>query len=105
VSRQWNVRNNNLYIQSLEKAELNFEKEILTPDQQYNEYILTSLRTMWGTDLAQIKRMGEKYLKNCVSEVETYIASGDVILKENFLFLTDKGKLIGDRIASDLFLV
>ena len=28
-----------------------FEKEILTPVQQLNEYIMTSLRTMEGLDL------------------------------------------------------
>ena len=105
VSRQWNVRNNNLYIQSLEKGELNFEKEILTKDQQYNEYILTSLRTMWGTDLKRVREFGERYFNECMNEARTYIDSADVILKDDRLFLTDKGKLIGDRIASDLFVL
>jgi len=36
-SRQWNISNNALYIQSLEKNELRFEVEILTTSQRYNE--------------------------------------------------------------------
>lgn len=104
-SRQWNVRNNNLYIQALEKGELNFEKEILTPDQQYNEYILTSLRTIWGTDLNRVKQFGESYLASCMKEAGAYINSGAIIQKESHLHLTDKGKLLSDKIASDLFVV
>jgi oxygen-independent coproporphyrinogen III oxidase len=104
-SRQWNISNNALYIRSLEKDELNFEKEELTLDQQYNEYILTSLRTIWGTDLDRISRnFGNNYLVNCNTEAERYIKAGDIILKENKLFLTDKGKLIADKIAADLFI-
>ncbi|MCW3105358.1 MAG: putative oxygen-independent coproporphyrinogen oxidase [Bacteroidetes bacterium] len=104
TTRQWNVSNNALYIRSLEKGELHFEQEELTPAQRYNEYVLTSLRTMWGTSLDHISRsFGDELLQNCLAEAEKYIRSGDLLTKENKLFLTDKGKLIADRIASDLF--
>lgn len=104
-SRQWNVRNNNLYIQALQKGVLNYESEVLTPNQRYNEYILTSLRTIWGVDLDRIKQFGENYLANCTKEAETYINSGDITLQESRLYLTDKGKLLADKISSDLFVV
>jgi oxygen-independent coproporphyrinogen-3 oxidase len=104
VSRQWNISNNGLYIQSLEKNELNFEREALSADQRHNEYILTSLRTIWGTDLEYIKeQFGTEFLKNCMKQAEKYIQSGDLVNEENKLFLTDKGKLIADRISGDLF--
>src|SRR6185503_4418719 len=51
VSRQWNISNNNIYIESLSKKEIPFEKEILTDAQKLNEYIMTSLRTVEGLDL------------------------------------------------------
>ncbi len=103
-TRQWNISNNALYIQSLEKNKLNFEEEILTEQQQYNEYILTSLRTMWGTDLSYIEKyFGKDYLSYCVNESEKYILQGDIKEEENKLFLTDKGKLFADKIAGDLF--
>jgi oxygen-independent coproporphyrinogen-3 oxidase len=54
LSRQWNVSNNNLYIRSLAKNELIFEKENLTTTQMLNEYIMTSLRTMEGIDLSSV---------------------------------------------------
>ncbi|OYT12903.1 MAG: coproporphyrinogen III oxidase, partial [Bacteroidetes bacterium 4572_114] len=61
VSRQWNVSNLKSYISSVEKNEINFQKEILTKTQKYNEYVMTSLRTMWGIDLEKVKTdFGEK---------------------------------------------
>ncbi|MDQ3046523.1 MAG: radical SAM family heme chaperone HemW [Bacteroidota bacterium] len=110
-SRQWNVSNNSLYIKSLEKGELNFEKEDLTTDQRYNEYILTTLRTIWGTDLRYIeKHFGEKFKSYCLNEAESHLINGSVVKEKpgdagssEHLFLSDKGKLLADKIASDLF--
>ncbi|MEJ7684288.1 MAG: hypothetical protein WKG06_41845 [Segetibacter sp.] len=70
TSRQWNVANNALYIQSLLKGLVPFEAEVLTTEQQLNEYIMTSLRTMEGISLQKVKQnFGEdkyEYLdKNC----------------------------------------
>lgn len=103
-SRQWNIANNAQYIQSLEKGELSYEQEILTQNQQYNEYILTTLRTMWGTDLQYIKtKFGSDYHSYCLSEAHKYIDNKDIIQQENKLYLTNKGKLFADKIASNLF--
>lgn len=104
VSRQWNVSNNALYINALEKDELNFEREELTTIQRFNEYVLTSLRTIWGTDLQYIgEHFGEASAAQGLKVAEKYIGSADLQYEENKLILTDKGKLIADRIASDLF--
>lgn len=104
TSRQWNVRNNNVYIRSIEEGKLNFEKEILTTEQRYNEYVLTSLRTMWGTDLDIIKTtFGQEYLDHFIHEAEEHFGSSNILQEKNKVFLTDKGKLLADKIASDLF--
>ncbi len=103
-SRQWNISNNNVYIRSLEKGELNFEVETLSPGQQYNEYVMTSLRTIWGCDLNHIRNhFGQKMLEHCNEEAEFYIHSGSLVQKGNVLLLSDEGMLIADRISGDLF--
>ncbi|MBL7884829.1 MAG: radical SAM family heme chaperone HemW [Bacteroidia bacterium] len=103
-NRQWNVSNNALYISSLEKGQLNFEKEELTEVQRYNEYVMTSLRTMWGVSLDYIQQnYGSAYVNYFLEEAKKYMISEDVLNDENKLYLTDKGKLIADKIASDLF--
>lgn len=105
VSRQWNVSNNAVYIKGMEEGRVECEWEELTVEQRYNEYILTSLRTMWGTDLNYVRsEFGGTFQDYCLRACEKYI--GEMIVYEkNKLFLTDKGKLIADKIASDLFKV
>ena len=104
-SRQWNISNNPLYIQAIEKGVLNFEKEELTLHQRYNEYILTSLRTMWGADLNYIETaFGRDYVTHGLKEVEKYLETGKVLHQENKLILSDNGKLFADKIASDIFI-
>ncbi len=101
VSRQWNVANNAAYLRSLNEGEIPFEKEILTPEQRYNEYVMTSLRTMWGCDLKKIGELGyeEHFLKN----VEPYLSEGIVERSDAIFKLTPKGKFLADGVASQLF--
>ena len=104
-SRQWNISNNLKYIRALEKNELSFEKEILSLGDSYNEYIMTSLRTMWGVDLEQVKnRFTESKLLHLQNEIKKHIDSGSVTNTDNKLLLTSKGKLLADKITSDLFI-
>jgi oxygen-independent coproporphyrinogen-3 oxidase len=111
TSRQWNISNNSVYISSLGKNEIPFEKEVLTPTQQVNEYIMTSLRTMEGLDL---KIVGSSESRACLpdrqvqsrdirSRSQKFIDAGKMILKNNRLILTDEGKLFADGIAAELF--
>jgi len=100
VSRQWNISNNNIYINSLGKNEIPFEKETLTATQQLNEYIMTSLRTMEGTDLNKISETKSFEL---LAASRKYIDAGKMIEENNFLKLTNEGKLFADGIAADLF--
>jgi oxygen-independent coproporphyrinogen-3 oxidase len=100
-SRQWNISNNNIYIESFEKNEIPFEKEILTKSQKVNEYIMTSLRTQEGLNLDKVNEAMSNDLR---AASRKFIDSGKLILKENILLLTKEGKLFADGIAADLFI-
>ena len=102
--RRWNIANNSLYIQSLQQDTLPFEEEILTPQQQLNEYIMISLRTMEGCSLEVIeKKYGADYLETIMRMADKYLQSGKLLLENNHLVLTKEGKLFADGIAADLF--
>ncbi len=106
ISRQYNISNNALYIRAIQAQKLPFEIEILTPFDQVNDYLLTSLRTIWGCDLAVIQEIAHIDLREVQkSYVDTFLENGWIVIENNRLFLTPKGKLFADRIASDLFLV
>src|SRR5690606_21445795 len=47
-TRQWNVRNNIQYIRSIQAGRVPCEQEVLTMADKLYEYIMTSLRTIWG---------------------------------------------------------
>ena len=99
-SRQWNVSNNHAYIDSIKKGRVPFEMEILTPVQQLNEYIMTSLRTMEGLDLEKIDY---EYREKLNASSNKFIDGGLMRKQQNQLILTREGKLLADGIAAALF--
>jgi len=102
-SRQWNVANNAKYIASgLALA----EKEELSLADQLNEYLMVRLRTKWGIDLNYVResfeKMGHPYPEK---KFQTWITQGFAQIENDFLMLEGEGKLIADRLSSDIFVV
>jgi oxygen-independent coproporphyrinogen III oxidase len=99
-SRQWNVSNNQQYIEAIHSSVIPFDKEILTPEQKLNEYIMTSLRTSEGINLDKLeKEMADQLIKKSAK----YTGSGLMTNNNNFLVLTKEGKLLADGIAAAFF--
>jgi oxygen-independent coproporphyrinogen-3 oxidase len=106
TSRQWNIANNALYIQSLHKNIVPFETETLTANQRFNEYIMTGLRTMEGLSLQKVTNdFGELQTQELLQSAETYIRLSTLKIENDYLQTTTKGKLMADGIAADLFRV
>lgn len=111
-SRQWNVANLTQYIDADFDADfdagtdsgLYFEKEILTKDDKFNEYVMTSLRTSWGCNIKKITSdYGISYANHFLKNIKKYLGSGVMINREDNIILTDKGMLLADGIAAELF--
>ena len=106
ISRQWNVASNKQYIERVNKDGLYFEVEKLSNTQQYNEYIFTALRTIWGVNIDYInKQFGQEALKNFKKQVLKWENTGKINQQEGTYTLTKDGKLFADSVASDLFIV
>ena len=104
--RRWNVANTCLYIDELMQGRMASEEEILSRDQQFNEYIMTALRTMWGVDLKKVSEgFGQEYMQHLKKESAHFIAKGLMEEKEDILVITEKGKFLADGIAAELFIV
>ena len=85
-------------------------KPVVYPDacnqQQYNEYIFTSLRTIWGIELDYIEtRFGKDAQQYFKQQIQNWINQEKVKQQNNNFTLTKKGKLYTEAIASDLFIV
>jgi len=103
-SRQWNTAHLKNYISGIENEIPAFEKENLNVQQRYNEYVMVSLRTMWGIDISIIgSKFGKVYKDYFLNGIRKFIAGDLVILQDSSYVLTDKGQLFADGIAAELF--
>ena len=104
--RSWNVKNNTKYIKILLENQLPIERETLTKTDQYNEYIMTGLRTIWGVSLVTVTdNFGRNYAIYLKSESEKYIQQELLYFEDEILKTTKKVKFLVDGIASDLFML
>ena len=104
--RQWNVANNSRYIKAINQGVPLIEEEILSEKEQFNEYIMVSLRTIWGANLDLIELRFSAFLVDYFNfSVTKWTKSGEIEQNGNIFKLTQKGKILADRITSDLFYV
>ena len=105
-SRSWNVSNNKLYVSDIKNNKMYHQKEKLTHIDQYNEYIMTGLRTMWGISLSNLQeKFGKKIENYFVKKSKKFIESKLLIIENDLIKTSKKGKFLSDGIASDLFLI
>lgn len=102
-SRRWNISNNSQYLKQF-AANAYYEVEILTKNDQWNEIIMTGLRTSSGVSIDQLSAIFP------VDEVfqqtlHTFEKEGLIECSNHQLVLTEKGRLQADFIASEFFKV
>lgn len=103
-TRQWNIANNALYISSIENNIVPFESEKLSEATQYNEYMMTSLRTIEGCSYDYVLEIfGESVLDKTKKIAAHFIQNGQLLEQNNNLKVTQQGKFFLDGIAADFF--
>lgn len=106
TTRSWNVANNSIYIKNIQQEKLPLTTETLSLDDQYNEYVMTGLRTIWGISLTYIQEeFGADYKLHTLKCAETHLTEKTLQQENTILKTTQKGKFLCDGIASDFFKV
>jgi len=106
TNRSWNVSNNTKYIKAILENKLPNEVEELSKNDQFNEYIITGLRTIWGVSLAEVElEFGIDYKNKLLVSAENFIIQELLEIDNYVLKTTKKGKFLADGIASDLFIL
>ena len=100
-----NIANNSTYLKSIFKhQQLDCSIEVLTEQQKLNEYLMTSLRTIWGCDLNKIEQdWGAQEVAILKKESQIFIEKNWMSTEQQSLKLTKEGRLFADHIASELF--
>ncbi|MCZ4242750.1 radical SAM family heme chaperone HemW [Pedobacter punctiformis] len=105
-NRYMNPANNALYTETLTGNKLPEIVEELSLNDRFNEYVMTSLRTMWGVNLEKIKTdFGKDFLEETLYNLKGFEDKDWLIKKEGILTLSKEGKLFADHIASELFII
>ncbi|MBC7567229.1 MAG: radical SAM family heme chaperone HemW [Pedobacter sp.] len=103
--RYLNVANNAAYLSSMKLGKIPETIEELDLYDRFNEYVMISLRTMWGTSLDKIEQdFGKFFLADTLKTIRSFVERQWLINEGNHLKLTNDGKLFADYIASELFL-
>lgn len=106
TQRSWNVANNAKYIKALQENKLPSEIETLSTNDQFNEYIMTGLRTIWGVSLKKIKNdFGEEFQNILENNSKKFINQDLLYIENQTLKTTVKGKFLADGLASELFIL
>ena len=105
LHRGHNLSNNGKYINLLRSGEQSFQEDYLSEEDRINEYILTSLRTIWGVDTRWLEnKYSYDLLLQQGDKLKTFKEQGVIQIEDGFITLSDKGKLLADYIASKLFI-
>lgn len=106
MTREWNVSSIDLYIKGIEENRRTFEIEHLDQATRYNEFIITTIRTVWGTPIEKLKQtFGNELWEYCRKMAAPYLENGKLEEHDGALRLTREGIFISDSIMSDLLWV
>ena len=104
--RGCNVRNNSKYIKAIQQNKLPMEVETLTKTDQYNEYVMTGLRTIWGVSLVKVESdFGSLYKDYLLEQAEVFINQHLLYIEDMHIKVSKEGQFLSDGIASELFKV
>jgi oxygen-independent coproporphyrinogen-3 oxidase len=104
--RKWNIANNMIYTNGILNNAPQFEEELLSDNDQFNEYCMTAIRRSKGIEKQKIILLGGNNRLLAMNEmIKPYIKSGKVIEDHDGWKLTNEGKFFADGIAASLFIV
>ncbi len=114
--RRWNVANNARYAKGWAETEdyagfaaagpLLFEEEVLTPDERYNEYVMTGLRRSEGVDPSAVEeRFGPEKRAHFLAMMRPHLLAGNLRQPESNgrYRLSRRGLAVADGVAADAF--
>lgn len=106
LSRQWNIASIQEYIRAINSGTLFFEREELTLNDRYNDFVMVSLRTSEGIDVTLLRlEFGSELTDYCLKNIKTFIDSEQVYYSEDKLRLTASGIQISNLILIQLMKV
>lgn len=102
--RHINVAHNLRYINAIKEGKLPFTTTKLERKDKINEYLLTSLRTIWGCDTNILTGKYDYHIEEDAA-FHQYVDCNYMLKENDIIYLTEQGKLFADKIIGDLFVL
>lgn len=98
-TRRWNAADLKAYI----AGEQDYEEEILSLNDRFNDLILTRLRTCEGLNLIQLEEMfGKTRKEDCLKNAKPFIENGQMQHKDDWLRILPSAYALSDNIIREL---
>jgi len=106
VSRQWNISSITKYAKAIADQNCFFEREELSLNDRYNDFVMVSLRTSDGLDVQLLEEnFGLELKKYCLKNINQFINTQKANLCDGKLRLTADGIQISNLILIELMSV
>ncbi|MCY1310127.1 hypothetical protein D9M70_602910 [compost metagenome] len=92
-------------MQGIETGSPEFEREVLSPSEKINDYLLTGLRTMWGVSLNKVSRIEPNLPAGFRDTLEKLKSQQLLVQNEDIITIPEEARILSDRIAAELFMV
>jgi len=106
ISRQWNIASITDYIKAIHTGSVFYEREELSLNDRYNDFVMVSLRTSEGIDMHLLEmEYGADLAAYCLRNIKTFMDSEQVYYSDGKLRLTSQGIQISNLILIQLMKV
>lgn len=103
--RYWNVANNKKYIEALRIDSVPSEMELLSEKDQFNEYLMTGLRTAKGCQLNKLFTYPKIILEHFWPLVDRLLEDKKLHRSESHIFIPQAQRIMTDSITQELFYI
>lgn len=102
VSRQWNVGDLSVYIDSIAHDMIPMEREVLDQHTRWDDLMVTALRTCEGIDLSMVREeYGIDYLRYLLDAAQLSLSQDLLKIEDDHLRLTRRGIPVSDMVMAD----
>jgi len=104
-SRCWNPKSISQWSKAIASGRLTIEVETLSGNDRINDYFLTSLRTIWGANLADVeKNFGKDVASKARETANKYLKKGMLKIEGDSISIKPEHFLISDGIIVDFLI-
>lgn len=106
LSRQWNPSSFDSWAKGIDSGLLPVESELLDKSTQYNELLITRLRTIWGVNISMVEReFGNDYANHLKQNAVPYLKCNRLSVENGVMRIPRSALFTSDSIIADLLWV